>query len=102
MKYQTINAALAAIISGEPVESVAADIHGQMDYAINYYSCEAHEVAAMRALRDAYTSTPATAPKSSGSAAMKICGCGCKIPVALAMSASFGTSCPDCYDRMSA
>ena len=29
------------------------------------------------------------------------CDCGCRVEKSLIMSASFGTSCPDCYDRMS-
>ncbi len=29
------------------------------------------------------------------------CSCGHSVPRALVMSASMGTSCPDCYDRMS-
>jgi len=29
------------------------------------------------------------------------CSCGCTIPKSLVMNASVGTSCPDCYDRLS-
>jgi hypothetical protein len=29
------------------------------------------------------------------------CNCGHTVPQALVMSANLGTSCPDCYDRMS-
>jgi len=29
------------------------------------------------------------------------CSCGCTIPKDLVMSTSFGSSCTDCYDRMS-
>lgn len=29
------------------------------------------------------------------------CDCGCMCEEALVISASLGTSCPDCYDRMS-
>lgn len=32
---------------------------------------------------------------------MASCDCGHTIPVALRMSTSLGSSCPDCYDRMS-
>ncbi len=34
-------------------------------------------------------------------AEMKKCDCGCTIPRSSVMNASVGTSCPDCYDRMS-
>jgi len=33
--------------------------------------------------------------------AMKLCDCGHEVPVGQVMSASLGTSCPDCYDNMS-
>lgn len=32
---------------------------------------------------------------------MVLCDCGHRVQLALVMSASMGTSCPDCYDRMS-
>jgi hypothetical protein len=32
---------------------------------------------------------------------MVMCDCGHEVPASQAMSASMGTSCPDCYDRMS-
>lgn len=32
---------------------------------------------------------------------MKKCSCGHTVPVSMVMSASAGSSCPDCYDRMS-
>ena len=31
----------------------------------------------------------------------KLCDCGCKIPARSVMSTSTGTSCCECYDRMS-
>lgn len=42
-------------------------------------------------------STNRIAPKIE----MVKCSCGCTIPKNLVMCASVGTSCPDCYDRMS-
>ena len=30
-----------------------------------------------------------------------LCDCGHRVPAAQVMSASLGTACPDCYDRMS-
>lgn len=38
-----------------------------------------------------------TAPPST----MVRCDCGHSVPFGMVMSASFGTTCPDCYDRMS-
>ena len=44
---------------------------------------------------------PIVAPVVERVVAMKKCSCGHTVPVALVMSASMGSSCPDCYDRMS-
>ena len=32
---------------------------------------------------------------------MAKCSCGCTVDATMVMSASMGTACPDCYDRMS-
>lgn len=40
-------------------------------------------------------------PRQRGHLEMVIADCGHRIPREQVMSASFGTSCPDCYDRMS-
>ena len=48
-------------------------------------------------IRDADAMKPAT-PKP---VTMVRCDCGHTIPQAQAMNASMGTSCPNCYDRMS-
>jgi hypothetical protein len=39
--------------------------------------------------------------KPSPAPEMVECDCGHTVPVAQRMNASMGTSCPDCYDRMS-
>ena len=36
-----------------------------------------------------------------GDAELILCKCGHRVPRALVMWANLGTSCPDCYDRMS-
>lgn len=41
------------------------------------------------------------APRPVIQVEMKKCDCGCTIPKSSVMSASLGSSCPDCYDRMS-
>lgn len=41
------------------------------------------------------------APRPLVEVEMVTCSCGCTIPRGMVMSASIGTSCPDCYDRMS-
>jgi uncharacterized membrane protein len=44
---------------------------------------------------------PVIVPVVAPVVTMKKCSCGHTIPAHLAMSASMGSSCPDCYDRMS-
>jgi len=41
------------------------------------------------------------APRPAPVVEMVKCSCGHSVPRGLVMSASLGTSCPDCYDRMS-
>jgi hypothetical protein len=99
MKYNTINAALAAIREGASATDVAAEIAGSMDYAISYYDCTAEEVDALKELRSVYK--PKEIKKVVVISSLKKCDCGCTVPASLAMSASCGSACPDCYDRMS-
>jgi len=40
-------------------------------------------------------------PRKSVEMEMVKCDCGCLVPDGSVMHASMGTSCPDCYDRMS-
>lgn len=50
-------------------------------------------VSAVRAL--------VAAPRTTKHSAMVRCSCGHSVPQAQVMSASLGTACPDCYDRLS-
>lgn len=42
------------------------------------------------------------APRPAASVELVLAGCGHRVPRASVMSASLGTACPDCYDRLSA
>jgi len=99
MKYTTITAALAAIRDGAAAVDVAAEIAGTMDYAIDYYFCTTEEAAALKSLRLVYT--PKITVKKEIKLVLKKCDCGCTVPASLVMSASLGSACPDCYDKMS-
>jgi len=100
MKYTTITAALAAIRDGAVVVDVAAEIAGTMDYAIDYYcTTEEAEAVALKSLRLVYT--PKITAKKEIKLVLKKCDCGCTVPASLVMSASLGSACPDCYDKMS-
>jgi len=48
----------------------------------------------------AYCAT-VNAQRTQRDAEMVRCDCGCTVQANQVMSASLGTSCPDCYDRMS-
>lgn len=50
--------------------------------------------------RTAAETAPAM-PKVERTPRMVMCSCGHEVEAELVMSASRGTSCPDCYDRMS-
>jgi hypothetical protein len=47
------------------------------------------------------TASDCAAEVPTGSIELVTCSCGCEVPRALVMNSSMGTSCPDCYDRMS-
>lgn len=79
-------------MSREKLESLLNDGRGAAaktgEQSPNYYYD--HSMAMIRA---------ANVPKKQ--VEMKKCDCGCTIPKMSVMSASMGSSCPDCYDRMS-
>jgi len=53
---------------------------------------------------DAYKNIKASEKPAAPDAAstnLVTCSCGCEVPRAFVMNSSMGTSCPDCYDRMS-
>lgn len=106
--YSTASA-IAEIISGNrtAAEIVATEL--LEPYSVHYYYdadsgryAEDHEhMDAFEALRDAYDAhrearrTPLVKPE------LVLCSCGHRVARALVMHASLGTSCPECYDRMS-
>ena len=51
-----------------------------------------------RAIRDEKAAQPKSVRQP---VPMKMCACGHAVPIGEAMSASLGSSCPGCYDRMS-
>lgn len=102
---RTINEQLADIMSGKRTvaEIIAEGVHS---YAIEYYSpSSSDEYAALSELRTAYkaakTANPSPKKTDASQPVMLKCSCGHTIAKHLVMSASMGTSCPDCYDRMS-
>ncbi len=76
-----------------------------MGYGIQYYDTQnSQEFALMRELNARLKAIKAAAPtpQPRPQSAMVACDCGHSVPATQRMNASMGTSCPDCYDRMSA
>lgn len=105
---ETINDYFILIQSGQmTAEQATADcIARGMTYALEYFSPQTDDdmpywdmlqTAAYRAWKH----RPVAEPKPRSAAQHVICDCGCITPVALVMSTTRGTSCPDCYDDMS-
>jgi len=107
MNYETINQAIAAVMNGETTAvQVAADVYPGMSYAIEYYSPARGEWDTYQAIRTEWKKLESAAVVPAPTTAstpveMKKCSCGHTIPKTLVMSASMGSSCPDCYDKMS-
>lgn len=74
-------------------------------YGINFYEPETNaEDKVLQKLREAYKAKIAEKKKQTKEKPhipMVTCTCGHTILANLVMTTSFGTSCPDCYDRMS-
>ena len=98
---RTINEVLA-----DPQAVSDADLKG-MGYGIKYYDGEltAAEKVALTELRQRLEQLQAAEKAARRarrqSSAMVKCDCGHSAADSQVMSTSSGTSCPDCYDRMS-
>ena len=101
-----INDQLSDITAGIKTVDEILD-EGVGDYAIQYFSSQTIEQArAYRALyiewkkrEDSKKKTEPEKPKEK--IELVKCTCGHSIRKSLIMNANLGTSCPDCYDRMS-
>lgn len=99
----TINEILNRIAKESLTAEEGARELGEDSYAMKYYECTAEEVRAFWALEDAYKTmypikSEVVIPEETFTV---VCSCGCSITESLVMTASFGSSCPDCYDKMS-
>ncbi len=81
----------AAELNGRPVGEIQRRLEGgsavNWCQSPNYYYDHSHGVIRRK--------------RSAKPVDMKLCDCGHRVPSDQVMSASLGTSCPDCYDRMS-
>ena len=97
---RTINELITEVRNGNmTVEEAAVEVH---PYAARYYEPSDGEWDTYQAIRQEFERRQAP-PKAvtSPDVPMRRCSCGHTIPENLVMSASMGTSCPDCYDKMS-
>jgi len=101
-KTRMINLQLADIIDGSKTVNEILD-EGVDSYAIEYYSPRGTvEFSAYQRLYSAWTELQQKpVPVVAAAPVMKKCSCGHVVDAHLVMSTSSGTSCPDCYDRMS-
>lgn len=62
-----------------------------------------NDAEAVKPWIDEYTASESKAPVQENTYTVKMvkCSCGHTVPASLVMSANLGTSCQDCYDRMS-
>jgi hypothetical protein len=108
-KIKTVNTLIALVQTGELTAEKAAKIavENDMGYGMKFYSCQFdEEVKPFWAIKEIWQEmiaekTASVIPVKKDVPKMVKCSCGCTIPKNLVMSASLGSSCPNCYDRMS-
>jgi hypothetical protein len=107
--YYPMATAIDEIVSGRRVASEIVDTENLNPYSVHYYydaangryaESDAH-MSAFKALRGAYDACRGASMTPMVEQDMVLCSCGHHVSHALVMHASFGTSCPECYDRMS-
>jgi hypothetical protein len=103
---RSINAQIKDVLTGAKTARQIVREEGVDSYAIKFYSCDFGEGEAFRALQaeealrvaeEASLKPVAVAVQVS----MVKCSCGHTVSATMVMSASMGSACPDCYDRMS-
>jgi hypothetical protein len=105
MKFQTINEYIAAVTNNEMTAvDAASDMFPKMGYAVEYYRVSsASERPALQAIKAAYNDLEnGVTVKTAAVPEIQVeCSCGHTVSKINVMTTSAGTSCPDCYDRMS-
>lgn len=100
----TINECIARMQKNTMTADEAAVELGEYSYAVPNYSPARGEWEQYQAIVSAHKrifSCPPKSPSKPPEMQFVKCSCGHTIPSGLVMSASMGSSCPDCYDRMS-
>jgi hypothetical protein len=113
MKITTINELFPKMTSGEITakEAVEIAIENKLEYALEYFSPQTdvdlpywdmREIwLPIKKAREAEEKIRLEAYEQAHPVEMTKCSCGHTVPSTLVMNASLGSSCPDCYDRMS-
>ena len=99
----TINECIKRMQDGIMTADQAAIELGEHSYAVPNYSPARGEWDQYQAIVSAHKQIFAKKPQQVAQPEIKMvkCSCGHNVPQGLVMSASMGTSCPNCYDRMS-
>jgi len=103
---RSINAQIKDVLTGAKTARQIVRDEGVDAYAIKFYDCDFGEGEAFMALQkeEALRVAEAAVAKPVAVAvqvSMVRCSCGHTVSATMVMSASMGSSCPDCYDRMS-
>jgi len=103
---RSINAQIKDVMTGAKTASQIVRDEGVDSYAIKYYDYSFAEGSAFKALQaeEALRVAEAAVAKPVPVAvqvSMVRCSCGHTVSATMVMSASMGSACPDCYDRMS-
>jgi len=101
-----IAAQIQDVLTGAKTARQIVCEEGVNSYAIKYYDYSFAEAPAFKALQaeEALRVSEAAVAKPVPVAvqvSMIKCSCGHTVSSTMVMSASMGTACPDCYDRMS-
>jgi len=101
---RSINAQIKDVMTGAKTARQIVRDEGVDAYAIKFYDCDFGEGEAFMALQKEEAlrvAEAAVAKPVAVQVSMVRCFCGHTVSATMVMSASMGSSCPDCYDRMS-
>ena len=101
---RSINAQIQDVLTGAKTARQIVCEEGVDSYAIKYYDYSFAEAPAFKALQAEEAlrvSEAAVAKPIAVQVSMVKCSCGHTVSSTMVMSASMGTACLDCYDRMS-
>jgi len=100
-KKRTLSDQIKDIIDGKKTAKEIIENEEVDGYGIRYFEISKGEGDAYRELYAEWEKTREEKKPVAKTIKYVMCGCGHECPEAQVMNASLGTSCPDCYDKMS-